>query len=72
MGPLKPIFFGPLFKPLQARKCIRQKSSKIYTSPQSWEVMGVNCVSKNSRENLAAWEQAVNPEVSPDIVSLAI
>jgi hypothetical protein len=33
--------------------------------------MEVNSVSKNSGENLAAWEQVVNLGVSLDIVSLA-
>lgn len=48
-----------------------EKFTELHT-PQIWEVMGVNYVSKNSTGNLAAWEQVVNPEVSADIISLAI
>lgn len=46
-----------------------EKLKDLY--PRSWEVMKVNCVSKNSGGNLAAWERAVNLEVSLDMVSLA-
>lgn len=68
MNPLRLIFFGSRLECSKVN--CAEKLEDLYP-PQGWKVMGVNCVSKNSRENLAAWEQVVNLEVSLDIVSLA-
>lgn len=60
--PWKPIFFGH-----QGPSCMNVNCAEKFTelhTLQIWEVTGVNCVSKNSTGNLAAWEQVVNPEVS--------
>ena len=67
MGSLKPMFCG-------LSPCSRQRN-EFCRKVQRFTHLAVlggyenkTCVSKNLR----AWEQVVNPEVSPDIVALAI